>query len=58
MASKGKKMRQEKQKRGEERKQKLKVKTAVTLLNPISKFCFLRMSELRKLTVYICMRRP
>ena len=35
----------------EEKKQKVKVKTAVSPLNPktISKFCFLRMPELRKL---------
>ena len=38
-------------KRGEERKWKVKVKTAVSLLNPktVSKFCFLHMPELRKL---------
>ena len=36
------------EKRGEERKGKVKVKTAVSLLNlkTMSKFCFLRMPEL------------
>ena len=44
-------MSQEKRKKGEERKRKVKVKTAVSLLIPktISIFCFLRMPELRKL---------
>ena len=48
------------EKRGEERKWKVKVKTAVSLLNSktISKFCFLRMPELRKLILYIWIRRP
>ena len=47
-----KKMRQE--------KRKVKVKTAVSLLNPktMSKFCFLRMPELRKLIFCIWIRRP
>ena len=40
-----KNMTQEKRKKREERKRKVKVKTAVSL----SKFCFLRMPELRKL---------
>ena len=48
------------EKRGEERKRKVKVKTAVSLLNPktISKFCFLRMPKLRKLIFCIWIRRP
>ena len=48
-------MRQEKEKGGEERKRKVKVKTAVSLLNPktIEKFCSLRMPELRKLIIII-----
>ena len=48
------------EKRREERKRKVKVKTAVSLLNPktISKFCFLRMPELRKLIFCIWIRRP
>ena len=47
------------QKGGEERKRKVKVKTAVSLLNPkpISKFCFLRMPELRKLMFCIWIKR-
>ena len=52
MPSKRKKKRGKKnKKRREERKRKVKVKTAVSLLNPKtkSKFCFLRMPELRKL---------
>ena len=53
-----KKMRQEKRKkRGEERKWKVKDKTAVSLLN-LSKFCFLHMPELRKLIFCIWIRRP
>ena len=48
------------EKRREERKRKVKVKTAVSLLTPktISKFCFLRMPELRKLIFCIWIRRP
>ena len=46
------------EKRVEERKRKVKVKTAVSLLNPKTKFCFLRMPELRKLIFYIWIRRP
>ena len=47
------------EKRGEERERKVKVKTAVSLLNPkISKFCFQRMPELRKLIFCIWIRRP
>ena len=48
------------EKRGEERKRKVKVKTAVSLLNPktMSKFCFLRMPELCKLIFCIWIRRP
>ena len=52
MPSKRKKNRGKKnEKRGEERKRKVKVKTTVSLLNPktIWKFCFLRMPELCKL---------
>ena len=47
-------------KRGEERKQKVKFKTAVSLLNPktISKFCFLPMPKLRKLIFCIWIKRP
>ena len=48
-------------KKGEERKQKVKVKTAtMSLLNPkpISKFCFLCMPKLRKLIFCIWNRRP
>ena len=39
----------------EERKRKVKVKAAVSLLNPkaISKCCFLHMSELRKLRIVL-----
>ena len=54
-------MRQEKQNKreGEKQNQKVKVKTAVSLLSPktISKFCFLRMSEPHKLTCCIWIRR-
>ena len=40
-------------------KRKVKVKIAVSLLNPkISKFCFLHMPELRKLIFCIWIRRP
>ena len=48
------------EKRREERKRKVKVKTAVSLLNPktMSKFCFLRTPELRKLIFCIWIRRP
>ena len=48
------------EKRGEERKQKVKVKTSVSLLNPktILKFCFLCMPELCRLTVCIWIIRP
>ena len=60
--ARGKKMRQEKRKKrgGKERKRKVKVKTAVSLLNPktILKFCFLRMPELHKLICCIWLRRP
>ena len=47
------------EKRREERKRKVNVKTAVSLLNPktISKFCFLRMPELRKVIFCIWIRR-
>ena len=43
------------EKRGEERKRQVKVKTAVSLLNPktISTFCFLHMPELRKLIIIL-----
>ena len=56
-----KKMSQEKRKKvGKERRRKVKVKTVVSLLNlkTISIFCFLRMSELRKLIFCIWVRRP
>ena len=48
------------EKRREERKRKVNVKTAVSLLNPktMSKFCFLRMPELRKQIFCIWIRRP
>ena len=54
------KMRQEKWKKREERKWKVKVKTPVSLLNPntISKFCFLHMPELRKQIFCTRIRRP
>ena len=47
------------QKGGEERKRKVKVKSAVSLFNPkpVSKFYFLRMPELRKLMVCIWIKR-
>ena len=47
------------QKGGEERKRKVKVKTAVSLFNPklVSKFYFLRMPERRKLMVCIWIKR-
>ena len=47
------------QKGGEERKRKVKVKSAVSLFNPkpVSKFYFLRMPELRKLLVCIWIKR-
>ena len=51
-ASEKKKWGKKSEKRGEERKRKVKVKTAV------SKFCFLRMPELRKLIFCIWIRRP
>ena len=35
--------------RGVERKRREKVKTAVSLLNPKTKFCFLPMSKIREL---------
>ena len=43
------------ERRGEERKRKEKVKTAVALVSPktILKLCFLRMPELRKLLLYL-----
>ena len=43
---------------GEERKEKEKVKTAVSLLSPktISKFCFLRMPEFGKVIFFIWIR--
>ena len=46
--------------RGEERKRKVKVKIAVSLLNPktILKFCFLRMPELCKLIFCIWIKIP
>ena len=49
--AKEEKMKQEKGKRGEERKWKVKVKTVVSLLNTktISKFCFLYKPKRRKL---------
>ena len=49
----------EKQKRGEERKRKVTVKTAVNVIfkPKISKFCFLRMPELRKLIFCIWITR-
>ena len=48
------------EKRRKERKRKVKVKTAVSLINArtISKFCFLRIPELRKLIFCIWIRRP
>ena len=44
-------MGQEKQKKGKQRKWKVKVKTVVSLLNPetILKFCFLHIPSLHKL---------
>ena len=47
-------------KEGMEGKRKVKVKTAVSLLNPktISRFCFLCMPELRTLIFCIWIRRP
>ena len=48
------------EKRGEEKKQKVKVKTAVSLLEPktTSKFCYSHMSELHKLIFCIWIRWP
>ena len=48
------------EKRGEERKQKVKVKTVESLSHPktILEFCFLRMPEIRKLIFCIWIRRP
>ena len=55
-----KKNEERKVKKEGKRERKIKVKTAVSLLNPklISKFCFLRMPELRKLIFCIWIRRP
>ena len=49
--AKGKDRGKKSKKSGEERKQKVNVKTAVSLLNTttVSKFCFLHMRELHKL---------
>ena len=59
--AKEEKMRQRKksEKRGEESKWKVTVKTAVSLLNPqkISRFCFLRMPKLHMLILCILIRR-
>ena len=52
--AKEKKMRQKNWKRGEERKRKVEVKTAVSLCQ---KFCFLCMPELHKLIFCIWIRR-
>ena len=54
-----KKMRQEKRKKkgGEKAKSKSQAKTAVSLLNPKTKFCFLRMPELLKLVFCIWITR-
>ena len=62
MLSKRKNWGKKSKKRGEERKRKVKVKTAVhsSLLNPktILTFCFLHMPKLRKLIFCIWIRRP
>jgi len=60
LSKRNKKMRQEKRQRGEERKWKVTIKTAVSFLNPktISKVCFLCMPELCKLIFCIWIRRP
>ena len=53
-------MRQEKQKKEGRKESKVKVKTAVSLLNPksISKFCFLHMPKLCKLIICNWIRNP
>ena len=59
MPSKRKKWGKKSQKGGEERKRKVKVKSAVSLFNPkpVSKFYFLHMPELCKLMVCIWIKR-
>ena len=57
--AKEKKWGKKSEKRGEEKKWKVILKTAVSLLNPktITKFCFLHMPKLRKLIFCIWIRR-
>ena len=56
--AKEKKRGRKSEKRATERKRKVRVKTAVSLIKPNTKFCFLRMTELRKIIFCIWIRSP